>query len=249
MSTVSTWCSWSQSASPRPSAARPSKPEYAAACSPLRKIASNGWGSRLGWNASPSVPTLQCTGQVSTKSGSRAQCGPGSRWWSLVATTTSYDGAWSSWRVQWWSSSPMSLATRAPPSTGSDPPSQKSFCTSTTTSARVMGPRYPGATPPLPGGPGRRENAEQMSESPGESCQVFRVFPAPTSWPAAPADEVARAGSHQRFSTASRLAALRARASGPIWAWWIGSEPGPSRARAGHRWGTACRCSATRPTT
>ena len=32
----------------------------------------------------------------------------------------------------------MSLATRAPPSTGSEPPSQKSFCTSTTISARVM---------------------------------------------------------------------------------------------------------------
>ena len=67
---------------------RPSKPEYAAACSPLRKIASKGCGSRLGWNASPSVPTRQCTGHESTKSGSRAQWSPGSTWWSLVATTT-----------------------------------------------------------------------------------------------------------------------------------------------------------------
>jgi len=34
----------------------------------------------------------------------------------------------------------MSLATRAPPATASDPPSQKSFCTSTTISALfVMG--------------------------------------------------------------------------------------------------------------
>ncbi len=32
----------------------------------------------------------------------------------------------------------MSLATRAPPATGSEPPSQKSFCTSTTISARFM---------------------------------------------------------------------------------------------------------------
>ena len=74
---------------PTPSTVRPSKPEYAAACSPLRKIASNGCGSRLGWNASPSVPTRQCTGQESAKSGSRDQCAPGSTWWSLVATTWS----------------------------------------------------------------------------------------------------------------------------------------------------------------
>ena len=53
---------------------RPSKPEYAAACSPLRKIASNGCGSRFGWNASPSVPTTQCGGHESTKSGSSLKC-------------------------------------------------------------------------------------------------------------------------------------------------------------------------------
>ena len=59
-------------------------------------------------------------------------------WWSLVATTTSYAGALGSRRVQWCNSSAMSLATRAPPATGSEPPSQKSFCTSTTISARFM---------------------------------------------------------------------------------------------------------------
>ena len=48
----------------------PSNAEYAASWSPLRKIASNGCGSRFGWNASPSVPTSQWTGQESTKSGS-----------------------------------------------------------------------------------------------------------------------------------------------------------------------------------
>ena len=51
----------------------PSKPEYAAAVSPLRKTASKGCGSRLGWKASPSVPALQCTGQESLKSGSADQ--------------------------------------------------------------------------------------------------------------------------------------------------------------------------------
>src|SRR3954464_2783189 len=39
----------------------------------------------------------------------------------------------------------MSLATRAPPATASEPPSQKSFWTSTTRSPRVMLPRYPAA--------------------------------------------------------------------------------------------------------
>src|SRR5436305_11490634 len=69
----------------------------------------------------------------------------------------------------------MSLATRAPPATGSEPPSQKSFCRSTTISARVIGRGYrrPAGrgTGPSPRGPGRprgppatRENAE---ESPG----------------------------------------------------------------------------------
>ena len=81
----STSRSRSQSASATPSVARPSKPEYAAACSPLRKIASKGCGSRLGWKASPSVPTTQCTGQESTKSGCvatsahRGRCG--GPWW------------------------------------------------------------------------------------------------------------------------------------------------------------------------
>src|SRR3954449_11021739 len=136
----------SQSASTTPPVVRPSNPEYAAWCSPLRKIASNGCGSRLGWKASPSVPTLQCTGQVSTKSGFFDQWPPGSMWWSLVATTTSYAGALGSCRVQWWSSVAMSLATWAPPVTGSDPPSQKSFCTSTTMSACFMGGGYSSAT-------------------------------------------------------------------------------------------------------
>src|SRR4051812_43905999 len=36
----------------------------------------------------------------------------------------------------------MSLATRAPPATGSDPPSQKSFCTSTTIRALDMDRGY-----------------------------------------------------------------------------------------------------------
>src|SRR3546814_5308976 len=39
-----------------------------------------------------------------------------------------------------WSSAPTSCATCAPPATASDPPSQKSFWTSTTISARVMSP-------------------------------------------------------------------------------------------------------------
>jgi len=58
MSTRSTSWLRSQSARACPSTVRPSNAEYAAACSPLRKIASNGCGSRLGWNASPSVPPL-----------------------------------------------------------------------------------------------------------------------------------------------------------------------------------------------
>src|ERR1700712_545923 len=62
-------------------------------------------------------------------------------WWSLVATTTSYAGALGSLRVQWWSNAEMSLATWAPPVTGSDPPSQKSFWTSTTMRACFMGRR------------------------------------------------------------------------------------------------------------
>src|SRR4051794_37316807 len=137
-STRDTSCARSQSASEVPWWSAPSNPEYAAWCSPLRKIASKGCGSRLGWKASPSVPTLQCTGQLSTKSGSFDQWSPGSMWWSLVATTTSYAGALGSWRVQWCSSAAMSLATWAPPVTGREPPSQKSFCTSTTISARFM---------------------------------------------------------------------------------------------------------------
>ena len=134
MSTCVTSWARSHSASGCPSWA-PSKPEYAAWCSPLRKIASKGCGSRLGWNASPSVPTRQCTGQESTKSGSLAQWSPGSMWWSLVATTRSYAEASGSPAVRWCSSRPTSAATWAPPVTGSDPPSQKSFCTSTTMSA------------------------------------------------------------------------------------------------------------------
>ena len=47
----------------------------------------------------------------------RTSASPGSMWWSLVATTTSYAGALGSCRVQWCSSSAMSLATRAPPVT------------------------------------------------------------------------------------------------------------------------------------
>src|SRR3954469_595045 len=128
----------SQSASTTPPVVRPSNPEYAAACSPLRKIASNGCGSRLGWNASPSVPTRQCTGQDSAKSGSRAQWSPGSTWWSLVATTCAYSGASRPRPLHRCSSSEMSCAACAPPVTGSEPPSQKSFCTSTTISARFM---------------------------------------------------------------------------------------------------------------
>src|SRR5690349_13926183 len=50
-------------------------------------------------------------------------------WKSLVATTWSYP-----WSVA--SSAVMSRATADPPVTASEPPSQKSFCTSTTMSAR-----------------------------------------------------------------------------------------------------------------
>ena len=59
-------------------------------------------------------------------------------WWSLVATTWSYVGASGVLRRPGRSSAPMSAATRAPPGTGSEPPSQKSFCTSVTISARFM---------------------------------------------------------------------------------------------------------------
>ena len=80
MSTSVTSCVRSQSASATSSVVRPSNPEYAASCSPLRKIASNGCGSRLGWNASPSVPTLQCTGQLSREVGlARTSGRPGRR--------------------------------------------------------------------------------------------------------------------------------------------------------------------------
>src|ERR1700742_3217055 len=44
----------------------------------------------------------------------------------------------------------MERATAAPPGTASEPPSQKSFCTSTMMSARTVLP-YAGGRPPAPG--------------------------------------------------------------------------------------------------
>src|SRR6478672_2218314 len=54
---------------------------------------------------------------------------PGSMWWSRVATT-------------WWygvsrTYAEIAAATAAPPATGSEPPSQKSFWTSVMISARI----------------------------------------------------------------------------------------------------------------
>src|SRR5688500_5213813 len=54
-------------------------------------------------------------------------------WWSRVATTCAYSPA----AVRMWSL--MAAATAAPPATARLPPSQKSFCTSTTISARLIG--------------------------------------------------------------------------------------------------------------
>src|SRR5699024_4269115 len=87
MSTSSMCWERSQSASDRPFSSAPSKPEYAAEYSPLRKIASNSDSFTGGWKCSPAVPTTQCGGHESTKSGLSLKCEPGSMWWSLVATT------------------------------------------------------------------------------------------------------------------------------------------------------------------
>ena len=89
ISTASTPAPCSQSARLDPSGPRPSKPEYAAACSPLSKTASNRDRSSAGCSCSPPDPTTQCGGQLSTKSGVAEKCAPGSMWWSRVATTWS----------------------------------------------------------------------------------------------------------------------------------------------------------------
>src|SRR5215207_7095715 len=129
-STESTPADRSQSASPTPPGPCPSKPEYAAACSPLSKTASIRDRSSAGCSSSPPLPTTQCGGQLVTKSGSAEKCEPGSMWWSRVATTCSYapDA----------SRSVIAAATSAPPATASEPPSVKSSCTSTTTAANVI---------------------------------------------------------------------------------------------------------------
>src|ERR1700750_273510 len=62
-------------------------------------------------------------------------------WGARVATATSYSGAFGPFVDQWCSRSPMRNATSAPPCTARLPPSQKSFWTSTTSSARFMSVR------------------------------------------------------------------------------------------------------------
>src|SRR2546430_1661397 len=129
-STVDT--SWSRSQSARPvSPEWPWKPEYAASCSPLVTTAWIRSVTSSGWKSVPGVPTTQCGGQLSTKSGAVLRCAPGSMWKSWVAPTGS----------QRWLGEPSATeipaATSAPRVTASEPPSQKSFCTSTMINART----------------------------------------------------------------------------------------------------------------
>ena len=74
-------------------------------------------------------------GQVSTKSGCSEKCAPGSMWWSRVATAWSYPPAARC--------AEMARATSVPPATANEPPSQKSFWTSTTITARIRPPYGP----------------------------------------------------------------------------------------------------------
>jgi hypothetical protein len=62
-STVSTPWPRSQSPSGVPSSSAPSNPLYAAACCPLRKVASTAEVSRSGWKSAPGVPATQWGGQ------------------------------------------------------------------------------------------------------------------------------------------------------------------------------------------
>ena len=134
----------SQSARVSPSPLRPSKPEYAAWCSPLRKTASNGCGLEVGVELlalgadhavhRPGVDVVGL-GRTSARPGRRG--GP----WSRRRGRTSARSA--PGRPHGWSSVADVAATWAPPATGSDPPSQKSFCTSTTISARLHGDQQP----------------------------------------------------------------------------------------------------------
>src|SRR3954471_6074183 len=91
-----------------------------------------GERSRFGCSSTPSVPTMQCAGQVSRKSGCSAKWAPGSTWWSRVATTWAYPATLACALI--------ARATAVPPATARLPPSQKSFWTSTITRARLMTP-------------------------------------------------------------------------------------------------------------
>src|SRR4051795_9606884 len=103
-----------------------------------------GATSSSGWNDAPGVPTRQCGGHESTKSGASEKCAPGSTWWSRVATAWSYELPRTC--------TDTSAATFAPPVTASDPPSQKSFCTSTMISAGISEPFEHGGECGLPAG-------------------------------------------------------------------------------------------------
>ena len=111
----------------------PSNPLYAAAYSPLTKTASRAEVSNASGKASPEVPTTQCRwpgvheSRGDRRSGRRGRRGSPS--WRRRGRS----------RVPA-SSSEMAAVTRLRrPLTASEPPSQKSFCTSTTISARVPG--------------------------------------------------------------------------------------------------------------
>src|SRR4051812_32216704 len=79
-STAVTFRDCNHSVRPCPSSVWPSKPEYAAACSPLWNTASTVSVTRDGWKSAPPVPTTQCAGHESRKSGWSLKCDPGSMW-------------------------------------------------------------------------------------------------------------------------------------------------------------------------
>ena len=89
--------------------------------------------SRSGWNSTPPVPTTQCAGQDSTKSG----------WVAEVRARVDVVVLGGDHVVP--PGRPAAIARRspaataAPPATASEPPSQKSFCTSTMISALAIG--------------------------------------------------------------------------------------------------------------
>jgi hypothetical protein len=111
----------------------PSKPEYAAACSPFSKTASMRSVSSAGMELDPGGADHAVRRPRSHVVGRVAEVGTGIDVVVLVATTWSHAARPRPRPAR----AEIPAATMAPPATGSDPPSQKSFCTSTMISARV----------------------------------------------------------------------------------------------------------------